>query len=113
MASPKRRKTEEGATSAASLSSWDSLSYLSGFGGHFSSEALPGSLPVGQNNPQKCPYNLYSEQLSGTAFTAPRAKNMRRCLTMIICSNQYMYICMVLSAKILVILAGCTEFGRL
>ena len=29
-------------------------------------------LPVGQNNPQQCPYGLYPTA-SGTAFTAPRA----------------------------------------
>ena len=40
-----------------------------------SSEALPGALPVGQNSPQVCPYGLYAEQLSGTAFTMPRHKN--------------------------------------
>jgi homogentisate 1,2-dioxygenase len=51
--------------------------YLSGFGNHFASEALAGALPA-QNSPQRCPYNLYAEQLSGTAFTAPRAVN-RRC----------------------------------
>ena len=51
------------------------MNYLSGFGGHMSSEALPGALPVGQNSPQVCPYGLYAEQLSGTAFTAPRHKN--------------------------------------
>jgi homogentisate 1,2-dioxygenase len=45
--------------------------YLSGFGSEFASEdpRCPGSLPSGQNNPQKCPYGLYAEQLSGTAFT--------------------------------------------
>jgi len=55
------------------------LKYLSGFGSEFASEdpRCPGSLPVGQNNPQKCPYGLYAEQLSGTAFTAPRAENKR------------------------------------
>ena len=26
------------------------------------------------NSPQRCPYGLYAEQLSGTAFTAPRAR---------------------------------------
>lgn len=31
-----------------------------------------------QNSPQKCPYGLYAEQLSGTAFTAPREYNCRR-----------------------------------
>uniref|UniRef100_A0A7S2S237 homogentisate 1,2-dioxygenase n=1 Tax=Rhizochromulina marina TaxID=1034831 RepID=A0A7S2S237_9STRA len=50
---------------------------MPGFGNEFTSEALPGSLPVGQNNPQQCPYKLYAEQLSGTAFTAPRDKNKR------------------------------------
>lgn len=54
-----------------------SLQYHPGFGSEISSEALPGALPVGQNNPQKCPYSLYCEQLSGTAFTAPRASNKR------------------------------------
>ena len=37
----------------------------------------PGALPVGRNSPQRCPYGLYAEQLSGTAFTAPRAENRR------------------------------------
>ena len=31
-----------------------------------------------QNNPQTCPYGLYCEQLSGTAFTCPRSSNRRR-----------------------------------
>ncbi len=53
------------------------LAYLSGFGNEFTSEALPGALPVGRNSPQRCPYGLYAEQLSGTAFTAPRHSNRR------------------------------------
>jgi homogentisate 1,2-dioxygenase len=53
------------------------LRYQSGFGNEFASEALPGALPVGQNSPQQCPYGLYAEQLSGTAFTAPRGANRR------------------------------------
>lgn len=50
---------------------FSSLQYLTGFGCEFSSEdeRCPGALPQGQNNPQKCPYGLYAEQLSGTAFT--------------------------------------------
>lgn len=48
------------------------LKYISGFGSHMESEALPKSLPVGQNSPKLCPYGLYAEQISGTAFTAPR-----------------------------------------
>ena len=51
--------------------------YMTGFGGHFATEAVPGALPVGRNSPQKVPYGLYAEQLSGTAFTAPRAENRR------------------------------------
>ena len=51
--------------------------YQSGFGNEFASEALPGALPIGQNSPQKCAYGLYAEQLSGTAFTAPRGVNRR------------------------------------
>lgn len=48
------------------------LSYIPGFGSYMSSEALPGALPKGQNSPKLCPYGLYAEQLSGSAFTAPR-----------------------------------------
>jgi homogentisate 1,2-dioxygenase len=51
--------------------------YQSGFGNQFATEALPGALPVGRNSPQRCAYGLYAEQLSGTAFTAPRADNRR------------------------------------
>jgi homogentisate 1,2-dioxygenase len=54
----------------------DGLIYQSGFGSHFSSEALAGALPL-QNSPQRCPYGLYAEQFSATAFTAPRALNRR------------------------------------
>lgn len=50
--------------------------YLSGFGNHFSTEAVPGSLPPDQNSPQKPGLGLYAEQLSGSAFTAPRATNL-------------------------------------
>ena len=50
---------------------------MSGFGNHFSTEAVAGALPVGRNSPQRVPYGLYAEQLSGTAFTAPRAENRR------------------------------------
>ncbi len=53
------------------------LKYQTGFGNNFSSEALPGALPLGRNSPQKAPYGLYAELLSGSAFTAPRAENRR------------------------------------
>ncbi len=55
----------------------EQFKYNSGFGSEFATEALPGALPVGQNSPQKCPYGLYAEQMSGTPFTAPRATNRR------------------------------------
>ena len=55
----------------------DAKGYQSGFGNEYATEALPGALPVGQNSPQKAPYGLYAEQLSGTAFTAPRHQNRR------------------------------------
>lgn len=55
----------------------DTLKYQTGFGNACSTEALPGALPVGRNSPQICPYGLYAEQLSGTAFTVPRAEGRR------------------------------------
>jgi homogentisate 1,2-dioxygenase len=55
----------------------ESLGYMSGFGNEFATEALAGALPKGRNSPQRCPFGLYAEQFSGTAFTAPRAANRR------------------------------------
>ncbi|HEU4773741.1 MAG TPA: homogentisate 1,2-dioxygenase [Lysobacter sp.] len=51
--------------------------YQSGFGNEFATEALPGTLPVGRNSPQQIAHGLYAEQLTGTAFTAPRHANRR------------------------------------
>ncbi|MBS9726883.1 homogentisate 1,2-dioxygenase, partial [Stutzerimonas stutzeri] len=51
--------------------------YQSGFGNEFATEAVAGALPVGQNSPQKVAHGLYAEQLTGTAFTAPRGSNRR------------------------------------
>ncbi len=51
--------------------------YQSGFGNEFATEAVANALPKGQNSPQKHPLGLYTEQLSGTAFTAPRGANRR------------------------------------
>jgi len=55
----------------------DTFDYMPGFGNDFESESLPGALPQGMNSPQRCPYGLYAEQLSGTPFTAPRGHNER------------------------------------
>jgi homogentisate 1,2-dioxygenase len=46
--------------------------YQSGFGNEFATEALAGALPQAQNSPQKISFGLYAEQLTGSAFTAPR-----------------------------------------
>jgi homogentisate 1,2-dioxygenase len=53
------------------------LRYQIGFANHFATEAVPNTLPVGRNSPQRVAHGLYAEQLSGTAFTAPRAANRR------------------------------------
>jgi len=53
------------------------LLYQSGFGNEFATEAAANALPKGQNSPQNHPLGLYTEQLSGTPFTAPRAVNRR------------------------------------
>lgn len=62
---------------------------MTGFGNTFSTEAEPGALPVGQNSPQRSPLGLYAEQLSGTAFTAPRHENRRSWLYRIRPSAQH------------------------
>jgi homogentisate 1,2-dioxygenase len=50
---------------------------MTGFGNHFATEAVAGALPEGCNSPQRPAFGLYAEQLSGSAFTAPRAENRR------------------------------------
>ena len=59
------------------MTTHDTNAALSGFGNHFATEALPGSLPQGRNSPQRVAHGLYAELLSGSAFTAPRADNQR------------------------------------
>ncbi len=55
----------------------EDTAYQPGFGNHVSTEAIPGALPIGRNSPQRPAFGLYTEQLSGTAFTAPRHENRR------------------------------------
>jgi homogentisate 1,2-dioxygenase len=55
----------------------DGLTYHPGFGNQVSTEAVAGALPQGRNSPQRTPFGLYAEQLSGSAFTAPRSENRR------------------------------------
>src|SRR3954454_15778600 len=64
------------ATPAARLAA-AAPTYLSGFGNEHATEAAAGALPIGQNSPQRHPLGLYTEQISGTPFTAPRAENRR------------------------------------
>ena len=61
----------------APTASADTLVYLNGFGNQHASEAVAGALPVGRNSPQQVAHGLYAELLSGSAFTAPRASNLR------------------------------------
>ena len=51
--------------------------YQSGFANEFATESVAGTLPVGRNSPQRVAHGLYAEQVSGTAFTAPRRENRR------------------------------------
>ena len=53
------------------------LSYQSGFGNEYATEAVAGALPQGRNSPQRAPLDLYPELISGSAFTAPRHENRR------------------------------------
>ena len=53
------------------------LDYQPGFGNQFVTEAVAGALPVGRNSPQRPPFGLYAEQISGTSFTTARAENRR------------------------------------
>ncbi|HCN04286.1 MAG TPA: homogentisate 1,2-dioxygenase [Bacteroidetes bacterium] len=53
------------------------MSYMTGFGNEFATEAVAGALPQGRNSPQKPAFGLYAEQVSGTPFTAPRHVNRR------------------------------------
>lgn len=55
----------------------EEFQYLPGFGNHFATESLAGALPIGRNSPQRPPYGLVAELISGTAFTAPRQENQR------------------------------------
>ncbi|MBO0878781.1 MAG: homogentisate 1,2-dioxygenase, partial [Pseudonocardia sp.] len=65
------------AADAAEPGPFAGLRYLPGFGSHHVTEAVPGAVPRGRNSPQRAPLGLYAEQVSGTAFTQPRAVNRR------------------------------------
>jgi len=76
-----------------------SVPYLSGFANEHASEAIPGTLPVGRNSPQVVAHGLYAEQLSGTAFTAPRHANRRSWLYRIRPASMHKPFAMLQSGK--------------
>ena len=53
------------------------VEYQTGFGNEHATEAEPGVLPTGQNSPQRVAHDLYTEQLTGSAFTVARADALR------------------------------------
>ena len=53
------------------------MEYMSGFGNEFVSEAEKGAVPSRGANPQKVPFGLVSEQISGSAFTKGLSQNLR------------------------------------
>ncbi|KAJ9292763.1 hypothetical protein DTO271G3_8462 [Paecilomyces variotii] len=55
----------------------DPYEYQAGFGNHFVSEAVPGTIPQGQNNPRNVRFGLYAEQITASAFVAPRHSNKK------------------------------------
>ncbi|OHE93536.1 homogentisate 1,2-dioxygenase [Colletotrichum orchidophilum] len=73
-----------GATAAAAYctepTDSDPHRYQAGFGNRFSSETVPGTLPLGLNAPQKCRFDLYLAQLNGSSFLSPRATLQHVCM---------------------------------
>lgn len=55
----------------------DPYEYLSGFNNSFESEAIPGTIPQGQNSPRCVRFGLYAEQMTASAFVAPRYHNKK------------------------------------
>src|SRR3546814_5738180 len=70
-----KRRASLGRSRSDFMTTIASNGYQSGFGNEFATEAVPGTLPQGRNSPQKVAHGLYAEQLSGTAFTAPRGRS--------------------------------------
>ncbi len=68
---------DAGTRQDVSCSGGHDLAYQSGFGNEYASQAIAGALPQGRNSPQHGPRGLYTELISGTAFTASRHENRR------------------------------------
>jgi homogentisate 1,2-dioxygenase len=68
---------KDGAIPSFGLRKNDPYEYQPGFNNHFASEAVPGTLPHGQNSPRQVRFGLYAEQMTASAFVAPRHLNKR------------------------------------
>ncbi|KAF2085411.1 homogentisate 1,2-dioxygenase-like protein [Saccharata proteae CBS 121410] len=55
----------------------DPYTYQPGFNNLFESEAVPGTIPRGQNSPRCVRFGLYAEQMTASAFVAPRHVNKK------------------------------------
>ncbi|CAK7235794.1 hypothetical protein SEUCBS140593_009401 [Sporothrix eucalyptigena] len=64
--------------------------YLNGFQSYHESEAVPNTLPVGANSPQRPAHGLFAEKLSGTSFIAPRCENLQTWLYRILPSAAHL-----------------------
>lgn len=69
--------TEKTAAGRPGSAAGEALVYQTGLGNELETEAIAGTLPRGQNSPQKVAHGLVSELMSGTTFTAPRARSRR------------------------------------
>ncbi|KAJ9134295.1 Homogentisate 1,2-dioxygenase [Pleurostoma richardsiae] len=68
---------KDGAVPSFAVRKNDPYDYLPGFNNHFESEAIPGTIPRGQNNPRRARFGLYTEQVTASAFVAPRHLNKK------------------------------------
>ncbi|VUC20533.1 unnamed protein product [Clonostachys rosea] len=68
---------QNGAIPSFETRSNDPYKYQPGFNNHFESEAVPGTIPKGQNSPRAIRFGLYAEQITATAFVAPRHLNKK------------------------------------
>ncbi|KPM44064.1 Homogentisate 1,2-dioxygenase [Neonectria ditissima] len=68
---------KDGTVPSFALRKNDPYEYLPGFNNNFESEAIPGTIPRGQNNPRCVRFGLYAEQMTASAFVAPRYANKK------------------------------------
>ncbi|KAN0106012.1 putative homogentisate 1,2-dioxygenase [Hyaloscypha variabilis] len=66
---------EDGEIPAFATRKNDPYEYQAGFGNQLVSEAVPGTIPQGQNSPRNVRFGLYAEQMTASAFVAPRHVN--------------------------------------